>query len=75
MDTLAQTTGNESMELRAGDTLLLCTDGLWEPIIKKTVVEVLTETAPNVKAAGRQADSVGSPERRARQRHRVTAAH
>ena len=51
VDTLAQTTGNESMELRAGDTLLLCTDGLWEPIIEQTVVDALTETAPNVKAA------------------------
>ncbi len=51
VDTLAQTTGKESMELRAGDTLLLCSDGLWEPIVEQTVVEVLAETAPNMKAA------------------------
>jgi protein phosphatase len=51
VDTLVQTTGKESMELRVGDTLLLCSDGVWEPIVEKTVVDVLAETAPNVKAA------------------------
>lgn len=56
VDTLAQTTGKESMDLRAGDTLLLCSDGLWEPIIEQAVVDVLAETAPNMKAA---ADAYG----------------
>jgi PPM family protein phosphatase len=51
VDTLAQTTGQNSMELQAGDTLLLCSDGLWEPIIEQTVLEVLAETAPSLKAA------------------------
>jgi protein phosphatase len=51
VDTLAQTTGKESMELQAGDTLLLCSDGLWEPVIEQTVVDALAETAPNLKAA------------------------
>ena len=51
VDTLVQTTENESMELRAGDTLLLCSDGLWEPIVEQIVVDVLAETAPNMGAA------------------------
>jgi len=51
VDTLAQVTGKESMELRAGDTLLLCSDGLWEPVIEQTVVDVLAEKAPDMKAA------------------------
>ena len=51
VDTLAQVTGKDSLELRAGDTLLLCSDGLWEPVVEQTVVDALTEKAPDLKAA------------------------
>jgi len=51
VDTLAQTTGKESMEIQAGDTLVLCSDGLWEPIIEQTLVDVLAQTAPDLRAA------------------------
>ncbi len=51
VDTLAQTTGKESMELRAGDILLLCSDGLWEPVIEQAMIEVLAEKTLDMKAA------------------------
>lgn len=51
VDILAQTTGKESMELRAGDILFLCSDGLWEPVIEEAVVAVLAEKDTDMKAA------------------------
>jgi len=51
VDTLAQTTGKESMELRAGDILFLCSDGLWEPVIEQAMIDVLAEHAADMKAA------------------------
>lgn len=49
VDTLAQVTGEESMELRPGDTLLLCSDGLWEPVDEPTLVALLAAQAPDLK--------------------------
>jgi serine/threonine protein phosphatase PrpC len=51
VDTLVQTTGNQVMELQAGDTVLLCSDGLWEPVREEAVTGVLAEAGPNLNAA------------------------
>ena len=44
VDTLVETTGKETMELEVGDVLLLCSDGLWEPVLEDAVVQVLAES-------------------------------
>lgn len=43
VDTLVQTTGKEILDLRAGDILLLCTDGFWEPVLEESAVATLAE--------------------------------
>ncbi len=43
VDTLQQTQERNSMELRPGDILLLCSDGLWEPVLESAMVEVLNK--------------------------------
>ena len=51
IDTLEQTTGKTTMELQAGDVLLLCSDGLWEPVLEAQMRQVLCDQAPDLNAA------------------------
>lgn len=66
VDTLVHTTGKEVMDLRAGDTLLLCTDGFWEPVIEDSAAETISEAGGDLDdAATRLLDSViknGAPD-------------
>jgi protein phosphatase len=56
VDTLEQTVGGESvlrqtMELQAGDVLLLCSDGLWEPVLEEEMLNAVRHHAPDLNAA------------------------
>lgn len=51
IDTLEQTTGKTAMELQAGDVLLLCSDGLWEPVLEAQMHQVLCNQASDLNAA------------------------
>jgi protein phosphatase len=51
VDTLSLVTGTESLELETGDTLLLCSDGLWEPVDEQAMAQTLAEHAADVQAA------------------------
>lgn len=54
IDTLEQVTGKPVMELEAGDRLLLCSDGLWEPVVEEEMTRVLLEHPENLDAAARE---------------------
>jgi len=41
VDTLDQVTGKPTMDLELGDTLLLCTDGVWEPLSDEELVSCI----------------------------------
>lgn len=51
VDTLEQMTGSPVMELEPGDVLLLCSDGLWEPVEEDAMVRTVADSAPNLNAA------------------------
>jgi protein phosphatase len=51
VDTLEQVTGERTMELEAGDVLLLCTDGVWEPLSDEELVSLVTGHESNLTAA------------------------
>jgi protein phosphatase len=35
-----------TIDLQAGDTLLLCTDGVWEPLSDQDIVDFLSDAGP-----------------------------
>ena len=43
VDSLEQATGKPTMELELGDTLLLCSDGVWEPLIEEEIISIVEE--------------------------------
>jgi protein phosphatase len=52
VDTLEPATGNATLELENGDTLLLCSDGLWEPVVDDEMRDAIARHAPDLSAAG-----------------------
>lgn len=51
VDTLEQVTGQPTLELETGDVLLLCSDGLWEPVVEAQMQQAVAEHAPDLAAA------------------------
>jgi protein phosphatase len=45
IDTLSQTRNAPTLEIEDGDLLLLCTDGVWEPVLEQDFVEVAGRAA------------------------------
>lgn len=48
VDTLDVVTGRQYMELEGGDTLLLCSDGLWEPVSETEMLDCLRQHSPDL---------------------------
>jgi protein phosphatase len=38
------------MELKSGDTILLCSDGVWEPLTEEEMLALLAEDSPSLDA-------------------------
>ena len=51
VDTLEQVTGKPTMELEVGDTLLLCSDGVWEPLTEEELVSYVPGHEADLNAA------------------------
>lgn len=51
VDTLEQVTGKPTMDLELGDTLLLCTDGVWEPLSDEELVSCILSHECDLNAA------------------------
>ena len=51
VDTLEQVTGKPTMELEVGDTLLLCSDGVWEPLTEEELVAYVAGHEADLNAA------------------------
>jgi protein phosphatase len=51
VDGLEQVTGKATLELEAGDTLLLCSDGVWEPLDEGELVALLTASGSDLNGA------------------------
>jgi protein phosphatase len=51
VDGLEQATGGATLELQAGDLLLLCCDGLWEPVLEEDMARALPPAERDLDAA------------------------
>jgi protein phosphatase len=51
VDTLEQALGQTTMELRAGDLILLCSDGVWEPLTEDRILSILAGPQADLKLA------------------------
>jgi protein phosphatase len=51
VDTLEQVTGKPTMDLEPGDTLLLCSDGVWEPMSDEELVSCIGSHRSDLHAA------------------------
>jgi len=51
VDTLEQVTGKPTADLELGDTLLLCTDGVWEPLSDDELVSCIASHECDLNAA------------------------
>ena len=64
VDTLEQVTGKPTMELEVGDTLLLCSDGVWEPLSEEELVSYVVQVT----------NPISTPPRRRSSRQRLLGA-
>jgi protein phosphatase len=53
IDSLEQVTGSPVMDLQAGDLLLLCSDGLWEPVLEAEMQASIRAHTPDLDSAAR----------------------
>lgn len=51
VDSLEVTTGKPVMELEEGDILLLCSDGLWEPVAETEMISILEQHSNDLSGA------------------------
>ena len=49
--TLQTTTGHGVLDLEPGDVVLLCSDGLWEPVIEEEMLQILADHPGNLSGA------------------------
>lgn len=54
VDTLETVTGQATLELQAGDTVLLCSDGLWELVVESEMLEAIARHSPNLHASAQE---------------------
>jgi PPM family protein phosphatase len=51
VDTLEQGTGKPAMEILPGDTVFLCSDGVWEPLSESEILAILAEHSQSLDGA------------------------
>lgn len=51
IDSLETTTGKSTLELENGDILILCTDGIWEPISGEEIVQIIQQNNSDLQEA------------------------
>jgi protein phosphatase len=51
VDTLEEAAGAPTLALRPGDVLLLCSDGVWEPVAQHDMLQIVGRYAPDLKKA------------------------
>lgn len=51
VDTLEVATGQVALELQPGDVVLLCSDGLWEPVLEDEIQVAIARHSPDLQGA------------------------